>query len=377
VASIRKTTHGTWEARVVRKGAKALSKSFKKKSDALNWARETEHSIVNEKKPKTSAPRVTLSEVIEEFRSAHVAESTKNIPLNIVEHDLGAYSIAKISRALLKNYLTLLSKTPVPPPKNKDPGKASKTKPRTYAASTVRHVFYAIKRLLEWHADKHEYPLPEIFGRAFSLPGSWEKPRDRVLVEDEESRLINAAAKASKRSFCWPLLIRFAIATGMRNQEMILARWSHLVDSGKGLSIPAENTKTRRGRVVPLASAARAILAQLRAASDDPGPESFVFFEFEGNPKLATDNFSAIVAAANLVNFKFHDLRHHALSKLASSGRINAMELMSMSGHAQMSTLHRYLKLFPSDLADKIDGAKLAFDDGGANVNPKGATDGS
>lgn len=56
---------------------------------------------------------------------------------------------------------------------------------------------------------------------------------------------------------------------------------------------------------------------------------------------------------AKLDNFRFHDLRHTATSRLAQ--RLpNVIELAAITGHTSLSMLKRYYHISPSDLARKL-----------------------
>ena len=55
-----------------------------------------------------------------------------------------------------------------------------------------------------------------------------------------------------------------------------------------------------------------------------------------------------------ITDLHFHDLRHEALSRMASKG-LNLGELKAQSGHRTTAILANYLNALPSDVAKKLD----------------------
>src|SRR5690606_29181435 len=58
--------------------------------------------------------------------------------------------------------------------------------------------------------------------------------------------------------------------------------------------------------------------------------------------------------AADLVDFRFHDLRHEAVSRLVEAG-LSDQEVSAISGHKSMQMLKRYTHLRAEDLVGKLD----------------------
>lgn len=56
------------------------------------------------------------------------------------------------------------------------------------------------------------------------------------------------------------------------------------------------------------------------------------------------------VQSANVVNVRFHDLRHEATSRLFEKG-LNVMEVAAITGHKTLDMLKRYTHLRAEDLA--------------------------
>ena len=57
---------------------------------------------------------------------------------------------------------------------------------------------------------------------------------------------------------------------------------------------------------------------------------------------------------AKIENFRWHDLRHEALSRLAERGDLSVLELSGISGHKTLRLLQLYVQLHASELAAKL-----------------------
>ncbi len=82
-------------------------------------------------------------------------------------------------------------------------------------------------------------------------PGGKEKPRERSLADDELKAFL-ADPKAATRYERLAHALVVLLLTGQRRGELALARWRDVDLAAKTWTIPAENSKTGRGHVVPL-----------------------------------------------------------------------------------------------------------------------------
>jgi integrase len=130
-------------------------------------------------------------------------------------------------------------------------------------------------------------------------------PRERLLTTTEIGRIWRAAEKLPRPLDAY---VRFLMATGVRRNEALYARWSEI--EGDLWHIPKERMKAKRPFTVPLAYAA---LRSLPARG-----EGFVFSRtdgataFGGMTRLKTALDAAIEAdgAGPLAPWTFHHLRH-------------------------------------------------------------------
>ncbi|MDF1692960.1 MAG: tyrosine-type recombinase/integrase [Zhongshania sp.] len=175
-----------------------------------------------------------------------------------------------------------------------------------------------LKKFFNWCAEK------DVIRDGQSLPTDRvkpplkkEKPRDRVLTEDE-IRLVWAAAGELNSPFAD--VIRLMLLTGQRKQEIAGMRWADL-DISAGLWTQREN-KASRGHVVPLTKLAKDII---NAAPRLPVRNRTLVFTTTGDTppsgfskaKRNLDNRIKVILAERddggevlfLESWQFHDLR--------------------------------------------------------------------
>jgi integrase len=178
-------------------------------------------------------------------------------------------------------------------------------------------------------------PEPEGRSRFLSRPGDEPKP--------ELGRLLAACRESRNRNLYD--LVQLAILTGMREGEILGLRRAYVRLDGGGLALPAEITKTKEGRFVPLVGKALAIVARrLKTKRDylfaDPGRRNAP----AGAPRFPRKAWAAALREAGIDDFRFHDLRHTHGSYLAMAGS-TTRELMDALGHKTPAMAARYSHL--------------------------------
>ncbi len=168
--------------------------------------------------------------------------------------------------------------------------------------------------------------------------------RDRRLLPDEEIRLFKACM-VSRANMLAPV-VRFAIETGMRMGEILSLTWRYVDLAQRVATLP--DTKTGNARHVPLSTAAVAAISGLpRNISDGR-----VFWTWSRSDSLE-NAWRRAVHTAHIDDFRFHDLRHEAVSRLFELG-LNPMEVATISGHKTLQMLKRYTHLKASELVKKL-----------------------
>lgn len=353
----------SYEVRIHRAGHPDLSRSFKgtrAKEEAKAWANRTEAAIDKGSKVSLKTERTLLSHVLAEFAQDWVdarGASPNEMEIRRLEalsHDLGEYAVASVDHDIVKNFIVRMLAMEVAPPEKRvklhplyQGGRA-----RTYSPSTVRKLYYQLKKSMEWHARRHGYHLdPHVFeGQA--IPAAWANARERRLEAGEEQRLYESARRGYAYKEESVLVIGFALETAMRSQEMLLARWQDVNFAGRTLNIPKEHVKTKTFRQVPLSKRAMEIIEEQKARKSEATDR--IFWCWDDSRDLGK-HFRRICHRAGIQDLLIHDLRHEATSRFFEKGKLSDMEIMKITGHTQYSTLERYVKLRPSTLADKMD----------------------
>lgn len=353
MATIVKTPSGTWKAVIRKTGWPTASKTFRTKRDAEDWARRTEDEMVRGVYiQRAPAERMTVEAALTRYlrevtptkrESTRISEHKKAQPL--LRH-LGKYSLAALSADVVAQYRDMRLAG--------DPDENGKLIPRSN--NTVRlelallsHLFtVAIK---EWGLGLPFNPVSQIRRPA---PGAG---RNRRLTPSESKRLLAAVDAYSNPMFSW--IVRIALETGMRLSEISSLRLNQ-VDLQKRV-VRLDVTKNSSPRTVPLT---RAATTTFQAAIETPlrPPETdLVFFGEPGRdgvrrPYVFDKAWNDAKKVAGLTDFRFHDLRHEAVSRLVESG-LSDQEVAAISGHKSMQMLKRYTHLRAEDLVAKLDKA--------------------
>jgi integrase len=183
-----------------------------------------------------------------------------------------------------------------------------------------------------------------------------DNQRVRYLSEDEERRLKAVASKA-----LWQVVV-FEVNTGLRRGELLALQWSD-IDFAAGV-IWVRKSKSGEGRRVPMNSAVRALLLELReerkrrlkarVVHHSEG-EGYVFAAPHGGPlsNLNREWYPTLRRAA-IEDFHFHDLRHSFASRCAMGG-VDLLSLSKLLGHKSIAMTMRYAHLSPAYLRAEVE----------------------
>lgn len=222
-----------------------------------------------------------------------------------------------------------------------------------YAWATIKILLTLMAKALRWRATHHRLVnIPVPFNAKTMFPKGWDKKRVRRLEVGEEellmARLANHRCHRS-RPF-WIALVQFALETGARQQELLNASWSDVNWDERDWFIPKGKTGERH---VPLSLRAIELLRQLH---DLRHPDSDRVFHELGNPASVCALFRRFSREAGLVDYRFHDLRHDAISRLVANKRKMTMHLIAlMVGHSSSEMTERYSHLRGRETAILLD----------------------
>jgi integrase len=149
--------------------------------------------------------------------------------------------------------------------------------------------------------------------------------RTRYLTAEEERRLMSALT--GRRAYLRPIVV-LALNTGMRRGEILGLEWRN-VDLTRGL-IYVTNTKSGKDRVIPLNQAAQSALESVKQTGQRVFDVDWI--------KVA---WMAALKDAKISDFRFHDLRHTAATRLADAGT-DAFTIAAILGHSTIQMSARY-----------------------------------
>jgi integrase len=328
MATLRKRKNGHWQARV-RKANQSISKTFINKADAERWAKQVEVDM--QKGSYTNlilAERTTLGELIDRY----IAE--------VIPTMRGALEDRFRLKALQRRTLSKLSMTALTPAKIAEYRDQRLT--QVSSGTVIRELAY-ISSIInqarrEWGINI-DNPI-----RLVRKPQS-PQGRNRILNEAEKLRILDELVpRPTRRVSMWMKpLVEFALETGMRRGEMLALTWTNvdLINRTAYLHL----TKNGESRTVPLSSKAIQILKSL--------PRNIAGEVFPIKPEAVAAAFIKATRRAGVKDFHFHDLRHTAITHLAT--RLpNLIELAAVSGHKSLAMLKRYYHPTTKELANKL-----------------------
>jgi integrase len=337
MASIRQRG-GRWQARITRLGYLPETKTFDSYDTAVKWSRAIETQIdrgafVSLK----DAERTTLGNALLRY-AEEVSPMKRSATRDIAKLEwLARQKVAKHSLANL---------TPQAIAQFRD------ERMRKVSNGTVLRDLSTIRAVLNHARREWGFGISNPVEAIRKPPAP--PPRDRILTEDEEKRLLNALtpkqARGDRGQFAtctvvpWvkPAVI-LALETAMRRGELLSLQWKNIDLVRRTAHLPM--TKNGTARTVPLSPRAVQTLEAL--------PRSIDGRVFPINYWTLEAVFSRARKTAGLADFVFHSLRHTAATRLA--GKLaNVLELSAVTGHKSLNMLKRYYHPQAETLAKKL-----------------------
>jgi integrase len=171
-----------------------------------------------------------------------------------------------------------------------------------------------------------------------------EESRDRTLTPEEYEALLARCAPRMRA------IIELAYWTAMRKGEILGLRWEQVDFQNKVINLQAADTKTQEKREVPLTKALIDLLRRTPTTLGCP-----YVFTHKGKRILDVKTaFLKAVRKAGIKDFRFHDLRHCAITKMRKAG-VNDTVIMSISGHKSYSMFKRYNRVDQKDRLNALE----------------------
>ena len=325
MASIAKriTAHGSskWQVQVRRTGEQSITRTFKRKTDAQAFATQIEGKLDGGSSAvDLNKGKATVSEVIDWYLGRFDRNPAQAKQLEWWRNHMRRLPIQKVSTRVLGDALHELSQE-----------KSSPATVNRYRAVMSHLLSKAVEG--EYIAARPTFPQRE----------AEPQGRVRYLLPDELKRLRKACEQ-------WPELhsmVTLAASAGPRAGELLKLEWPDVhLDKSYALLRDTKNGETRRMPIVGTA-AVDAIKAMQALRLTAPLDQRV----FRGYRYRAY--WCKALAAAEIENFTFHDLRHTAASHLAMNGA-SLLDIATVLGHKSLSMVQRYAHLCDDHIDGKV-----------------------
>lgn len=344
MASIRKQKSGRWRAQVRRKG-RALSETFVRHEDARGWSLDAERQIDRGETPlPTRIARLrTLSELIDlhimDMKEVGRAPGrSKDATLQMLKRDLGKLKLVEIDRERLIQF-------------GRDRAAAG-AGPVTISMDigAIRLVMSHAAAVHGVHVKIEPIDLARIALKRLGLIGK-SNERDRRPTEDELDALFAHFDANERLTIPMSRILRFAIATAMRQEEICRVTWSDYNARTKMLTIrDRKDPREKKGndQRIPLLAVsgydAAGLIEEQRAIRTNEDDRIFPYVH-----KSAGTSFTRACRDLKILDLHFHDLRHEGTSRLFEAG-FEIQQVALVTGHKDWKMLRRYTHLKPEAL---------------------------
>ena len=355
MATFEKRESGWIQAKVRRKGYETQSRTFEKMGDARKWANDIENKIDRGIfEDRREAEKTTLRTALERYeREVTSQKKPQRQEKNVIKRWLERREFSEKTLAALKS---------------SDFAGFRDTRLKVVSSQTVRHELKLIAHMYNIAAKEWGISIDNPL-RNIKMPAQ-SKNRERRLSADEERYLLAAAEKSgaadkngkSLANIWVAPIIRFALATAMRQGEILTLTWKHIDMQKRTATL--DDTKNGERRVVPLSPSALCVLESLPRTLRGPvfatTQEALVQSwrrAIKRAQRLYADDCKQNSNEADpdfLLDFHFHDLRHEATSRFFELGILDAMAISEITGHKTLQMLKRYTHLNATDIALKL-----------------------
>jgi integrase len=202
--------------------------------------------------------------------------------------------------------------------------------------ATVNREIAWLRAILNF-AIENEWLIKNPFSNtAGIISTSGEVERNRILTFSEEAHLLSYCT--GERAHIRPIII-CAVDSAMRKGEILKIRWRDVKLETSEIFVSKEISKTGYDRSVGITSRLKTELEKLWEMS--PKNLNMIVFGIKMDFRKA---FETARREAELEDFRFHDCRHTATTRMISSGSPH-VEVMKITGHKQLKTFLRYLNI--------------------------------
>jgi integrase len=331
---------GKWRVQVRRVGLYRAA-TFPTKREARDWALAIE-AQANHIAAGGFAPipkSATVKDLIDKYREEHGREAgkTKAATLTMLSRELGNMRLAGLNAVVLRDFIDRRVKAGA-------------------GGVTVAGDLSFLSAVLKWgrHARQLDINDKLALDARASLKvrgmNTRSKERTREPTDEELARLFEHWTANARQRINMTLLCRFALATGMRQNEICSLRIED-VDRGRRTVVIRDRKDPQRkagnDQIVPLLPNAWAIIEPLI----EERTEGSVFEDTRA--ASVSTAFTRACASIGIKDLHFHDLRHKATAEFFRMG-LDIPRVALLTGHKTWAMLRRYTDVKPEDVLDAL-----------------------
>lgn len=309
-----------------KKGQKPISKTFKLKAVAERWARETEVAL-DAGKFQHKSEDATLADTIDKYfqRMKQIGKEigpNKTSTLNIIKREIGEKTLTQLTTDTLVGYIS--DKKDIAP------------STRHQYIIFLRTALKTAEALWDAKVDFDSYEKAVRFLRTHGLIGESNQRDVRVTDEQIEDILGECNTSLPMDDIIW-----FQIHSAFRIGETCRLRWDDLDEEKKTVLIrQRKHPRKKYDEISPLLGKAWDIVQRQPRSGE---------YIFPYKPDTVKAVWERSMERLGLEDIRIHDLRHEAISRLIERG-FSIAEVQLCSGHKDLKSFQRYLKLRPEDL---------------------------
>jgi integrase len=353
------------------KGKPAQSETFPNRAEAKAWGSSIESAIrENRNHPHLAGGKKSFAELVQKYRDAvgdlDSSKAVRKQHLDWWSEHFAGRTLAEITPVLIAEARDVLAAETFTRGKvQKKKGVEIQPTEYTRKGSTVNRYLATLSHMFTMAVK--EWRLVPTNPVRDTTKKKEARGRVRFLSDAERDALLDACAKSD-----WPALhtlVMLAISTGARRGELINLKWDDIdlrlrepsIDPKTGEKQPGmgraivRDTKHGETRSLPIVGKALEALRTLKLQGS--AKSEWVFPQPSGFPG-PYENFDGVwyaaIEAADLEDFRFHDLRHTTASYLAAQGA-SLLEIADTLGHKTLSMVRRYAHLAQSHKVTAIE----------------------
>ncbi len=326
-----KNGNTTYQVKIRIKGTPVQTATFDRKTDAKRWEQQTEAAIrENRFFPHEKSKSILLSELIDRYIETILPRKTPKI-FKLQKQQLmhwhtkyGHLNVSEITSALIAEERDRLAVGRTPR------GIRTPATVNRYLG-ILRHMFsVAIK---EWQVCK-ENPVSNV-SKLKEMRG-----RTRYLSTEERKALLEACKK-SDNPYLY-IVVVLALSTGARKNEIMSLKWKNVHIDREVIIL--QETKNGEIRSIPIQGHGLDLLIKLAERSNQ-NPNDYIFKSSQyDKPIDIRTAWENALKNADILDFRFHDLRHTTASYLAMNGA-SLTDIAEILGHKTLHMVKRYAHL--------------------------------